>query len=155
MKPNEAPSHVNPGFNTFKNNNIHRGAFTFPVQTNPAAAPARDVQTFTFQLTDQASFIEFYIFATDYNSYFRYLDSVYHNFWVRLEQVTSSFLIMDDPVTSLYFYDIDYKIVGNTVTVRRVLTNFAAFPSGNPVILTAGMTVPFAFVEYALAEQFS
>lgn len=153
MKPDEQKIITSPSYNSFKNITIHRGEFTFPSQTDPSSSTP-DTQTVQFILQEPASFNQLFVYATDYGEYFRYLDSQYHDQWRAIES-TDDFLIFDDPVTSLYYFNIDWQIDGNQVIVKRTLPNFDEFPSGDPVVLTPGLTVPFAFVEYVLAEQFS
>ena len=146
MRPDEGKTVTAPQYNTFKNVTIHRGTLSMPLTTSGPA------QTQTIQLTleDPASFLQLYIYGTDYDDYFRFLDSQYHDRWLPIE-CTRDFLVFDSPVTQLFYYSINYTVSGNIVTLNRVMYG-ASF--GAPWNVSQ-IFPKFAFVEYTLAEQFS
>lgn len=148
MKPEESSIVTVPDFNTFKNISIHRGELTHPLSLPSSGSETRSL---TFTLDEQASFIQLFIYGTSYNDYFRYLDSQYHDRWWLIE-TTFDFLIFDNPVTQLGFYEINWTVNGNLVTLTW--TTHIGF-SATPPINMSPIRPKFAFVEYVLAERFS
>lgn len=134
---------MHSSINSFKNNGVHRANLAFPASHVNGVAQS---VTQTFTLAEDTDFTQLLLYATDYAKYFRYLDSAYHDKWQQVEQ-SLDFLIFNNPVSSLYYYNVNYKIDGNDVIV--VLTIPAFFPTMN---FTPGKVVPIAFVEYTLAK---
>jgi len=128
-------------FNAFKNNGVHRHEFDFFVSSTGSV----QTKSFTFTLADDTDFVQLFVYGTDYAKYFRYLDSQYHDKWQPVEQ-SLDYLVFNHPVSSLYYYKVNYKIVNNVVTVYLTVNGFGSFN------FTPGMKVPIAFVEYTLAR---
>jgi len=134
---------LHSSYNAFKNNGVHRASLALPA--SHVSGVAQSVEQ-TFTLDETTDFAQLLVYATDYAKYFRYLDSQYHDSWMQVEQ-SYDYLVFNSPLTSLYYFTLNYKIVGNQVTV--VLTIPAFFPTMN---FTPGKVVPIAFVEYTLAN---
>ena len=131
------------GLNSFKNVNVHRHVFQMP---NTHTANVADILTHTFTLSEDADFTQLLVKATDYGKYFRYRDSKYHNTWMMIEQ-SLDFLLLDTPVTQLFFFKVTYKVDGDQVTVQLKVN-----PFGTTFNIDPEMEVPIAFVEYTLAR---
>lgn len=132
---------MHSSINSFKNNGVHR--YNFPFFTASTGSPQKIEHTFTLQ--QDTDFVQLLVFATDYAKYFRYLDSQYHNKWQPVEQ-SLDYLVFNHPVTSLYYFTVNYKIDGDQVTVVLNVNGFGSFN------FTPGLEVPIAFVEYTLAK---
>lgn len=127
--------------NAFKNNGVFRDAFAFFTSSTGSVQK----KTITFTLQEDTDFIQLFVYGTDYAKYFRYLDSQYHNSWMQVEQ-SFDYLVFNSPVSSLWYYNITYTVVGRVVTVVLTVNGFGSFN------FTPGLTVPIAFVEYTLAR---
>lgn len=102
-----------------------------------------DVRSVTFTLDESTDFVQLLVYATDYGEYFRYLDSVYHDSWLPIEQA-ETFLLL--PGRTLLYFSMDYKVVDNVVTVSLRIPAFFSTQS------YPARSIPVAFVEYTLAR---
>jgi hypothetical protein len=134
---------LTPSNNTFKNSSVQRAELSLPSSLS-AGAEHTDSEVFT--LSENISLIECYAYTTDYDEYFRHLDSSYHDSW---RPINSSrvHLVLDSPVTTLSEYELDYFIDGDEVTVRLYMKNRTA----GSLTYTPNKTAPIVFVEYTLA----
>lgn len=135
---------LHTSFNAFKNNSVQTDTLALPASLT---AGATYTDTVTFTLSESAAFIACYVYSTDYDDYFRYLDSAYHDAWRPL-YASQDHLVFDDPVTSLFFYDVNVLVDGSTVTAKLYIENTTA----GTITYTPNKTVPIAFVDYTLAN---
>ena len=132
---------MHSSINSFKNTSVHRADMAIP---SPHTNGVQQTITEVFTLAEDTDFVQLMVYATDYSNYFRFLDGAYHDKWMMVEQ-SFDYLLRQNPPSSLYYFNVDYKIDGDQVTVTITIPAF--FPTTN---WTAGMVVPIAFVEYTL-----
>lgn len=132
--------------NAFKNRSVQRG--NIPIPTSIAAG-ARVVNSITFTLSENANFIQAYIYATDYGDYFNFLDSKYHDGWRSINNSAASgsgeYLIFTSG--GLYDYAVRISINGNVVTATASFRNISG---GTITINHPTYLVPITFIEYTL-----
>lgn len=134
---------LHSSYNAFKNNGVHRADIAMP-NSYTANTPVEITETFT--LADDTDFAQVLIYGTDYAKYFRYLDSQYHDAWMQIEQ-PRDFLLLDNPVTQLFYFYAKYRIVGDQITIVITIPKFSS--SFN---ILSTLSVPVAVVEYTLAR---
>lgn len=131
--------------NAFKNESVQRGILTIPGTIPAGVLYTTDIQ---FTLTEVANFIQAYTYATDYQDYFNYLDSGYHDAWRQSNNSTTAsgdFLLFTSG--GLYPFTVRLIFSGNFVTARLQINNVggAAKTVDHPTY-----QVPVTFIEYTL-----
>ena len=132
------------GFNAFKNDNLFQGTLTLP---SSLANNTEYTDTVSFTVAQSDNFMQAYIYSTDYNDSFRYLDDNYHDYWHALN-VSESNLLFDN-ATFLWFYDVTINKVDDIITATLYIEN----SSGSTLTYDhPTFEVPVAFVDYSLAN---
>lgn len=134
--------------NAFKNLQVTRGNLNLPVSVL-AGATYTDTAIFTIQ--EDASFIELYVYNSDYWYYFNFLDSQWRNFWRKVNTITPNLnnYWMRSNAPTIEIYNITMEFLGNQVIVTLRYTNV----SGSTRTFSPPIpTVPVAFVEYTLGQ---
>jgi hypothetical protein len=132
-------------YNSFKNVNVYTGSLTLPTSIPPDSAIPTQTST-TITLTDIPVFLSFFAFYNDsYNATVSINDPQWYNA-AASGDANVAYPATNDPVNgniSCFFYPV---IDGNIVTiVARGLNQTATTYHAN-------ISVPFAFVEYTLAN---
>ena len=134
---------LHTSYNSFKNVNVHRGNLILPTTLNTSSTYAYQL---SFTLAENASFTMAYMYSSDYASYFRFLDSKYHDAWRQINNNEDNLIFT---TSGLYYYRIRMSLVGNVVTFTLYAPRST---SGTPVINHPTGLVPITFVEYRLAN---
>lgn len=130
-------------YNSFKNIEVHRGNLTIPATLSSVSTGSNSI---SFTLKENASFLMAYMYTSDYNQYFQFLDSKYHDFWRQINNNNDNLIFTS---SGLYYYYVRMTLSGNTVTFT-LFTPKAT--SGTPTVTHSTYLVPITFVEYRLAN---
>lgn len=135
---------LHSALNAFKNNSNPSDVLSLPTSL---AAGATWTDSVSFMLASTTSFIQTYIYSTDYSDSFRYPDSEYHDYWHPLNVSESSLIY--DVATFLYFYDINIYINEGAVTATLIIEN----DTGSTVNYDhPTYEVPITLIDYSLAN---
>lgn len=130
-------------YNSFKNNGVSRTTLSLP-DSYPAMTD--QVVSYTFTLQNDTDFVQLLVYATDYaKPFLEGFPIAYANKWVQVEQALDYLLKSDSGL--IYYFNVDYKVVGNQVTVSARIPKFSSAFNVSPHV-----DVPIAFVEYTLAR---
>lgn len=134
---------LHTGYNTFKNISVYRNDLTLPSSLNTSTVYENEI---VFNLSENASFLQAYMYSTDYNQYFEFLDSSYHDAWRQINANNDNLILTS---AGLYYYYVRMKINDKRVT----FTLFAPkSTSGTPTVRHPSFKVPITFIEYRLAN---
>lgn len=131
--------------NSFKNVNVYTGSLTLPTSIPPDSATPTQTST-TITLTDTPVFLSFFAF---YNDLYNATVSINNPQWYGAAasgQANVAYPATNDPINgniACFFYPV---INGNVVTV------VARGLNQTDTTYNANISVPFAFVEYTLAN---
>jgi hypothetical protein len=142
MNPTTDSTLLDSSFNAFKNSSVQHANFNLPASL---AANQNYSQTVTFKMSLNASFLQAYVFSTDYQYYFDFLDSQYHDNW-RLINANADHLCRSSG--SLLNFQVNMYLVGN-------LANFTLYLRGlssATTILHPTFLIPITFIDYTLAN---
>lgn len=130
-------------YNAFKNNSVQRDNLSLPTSV---ASGAVFTSVVSFITSQPAAFVPAFAFSTDYDNYFQFVDSQYHNTWrpVSGSQVHALF-----STTSLDFFRINFTITGTVITFTLYYKN-----SGGGTLTFNHPTgkVPITLIDYTLAN---
>lgn len=130
-------------YNTFKNVSVYRDELDLPATLNSSSTY---IDSITFTLSENASFLMGYMYTSDYSQYFQFLDSEYHDFWRQVNNNNDNLIFTS---AGLYFYDVKMTLKGNEVTFSLIAPRST---SGTPTVNHPTGKVPITFVEYRLAN---
>lgn len=129
--------------NSFKNVDINRGNLPIP---NTLSSVVDYTASISFTLAEDASFLQGYMFTSDYAQYFQFLDSSYHDAWRQINANEDNLLFTS---AGLYYYYIRMTLDRNVVTFTIFIPRAT---SGTPTVNHPTKLVPVTFVEYRLAN---
>lgn len=134
---------LHSAYNSFKNVSVQRGNLVLPTTLNTSTVYTNSI---SFVLAERASFLQAYMFTSDYNQYFEFLDSKYHDAWRQINANNDNLIFTS---AGLYYYYVRMSLKGNIVT----FTLFAPrSTSGTPTVRHDTGLVPITFTEYRLAN---
>lgn len=143
MNPDLSKLILHTAYNTFKNINVYRDQLVLPSSLNTSSFYTYSTQ---FILSEDASFFQAYMYTSDYNQYFEFLDSAYHDAWRQINANNDNLIFTS---AGLYYYYVRMTIDGRKVT----FTLFAPkSTSGTPTVNHPTFRVPVTFIEYRLAN---
>lgn len=142
MTPDLSKLLLHTSYNAFKNNSVQRGTLALPTSLTPSQVYTDSV---TFTLSENAAFIQAYVYATDYGDYFNFTDGAYHDGW-RMVNTNNDYLIFGS-YTLLNYY-IRMSLNGNQVTFTLYVKN----ASHDNTMSHPTHTVPITFIDYTLAN---
>ena len=134
---------LHTGYNSFKNVAIYRGNLTLPTTLNTGSKYTNSI---TFDLTEQASFIQAYMYTSDYAQYFQFLDSAYHDAWRQINANNDNLIFTS---AGLYYYYVTMKVDGFKVTFTLEAPRST---SGTPTVSHPTGLVPVTFTKYRLTN---